>query len=42
MPAQFTVNKFLWWAWWQSLIMILQNRWASLLQGASSCHQVLS
>mmetsp|Transcript_6251 Transcript_6251/g.17948 ORF Transcript_6251/g.17948 Transcript_6251/m.17948 type:complete len:389 (+) Transcript_6251:300-1466(+) len=25
-PAvQFCVNKFLWWAWWQSFIMILQN-----------------
>ncbi len=28
-PAvQFCVNKFLWWAWWQSIVMILQNRWA--------------
>jgi hypothetical protein len=27
-PAvQFTVNKFLWWAWWQSIIMVLQNRY---------------
>lgn len=25
--VQFCVNKFLWWAWWQSLIMILQNRY---------------
>ena len=26
-PAvQFCVNKFLWWAWWQSIVMILQNR----------------
>jgi hypothetical protein len=25
--VQFTVNKFLWWAWWQSIVMILQNRW---------------
>ena len=24
--VQFTVNKFLWWAWWQSIVMILQNR----------------
>ncbi len=29
-PAvQFCVNKFLWWAWWQSIVMILQNRRAS-------------
>ena len=28
-PAvQFCVAKFLWWAWWQSVVMILQNRWA--------------
>lgn len=27
-PAvQFTVNKFLWWAWWQAIIMVLQNRY---------------
>ena len=32
-PAvQFCVNKFLWWAWWQSIVMILQNRRAGLRQ----------
>ena len=32
-PAvQFTVNKFLWWAWWQAIIMVLQNRCASTMK----------
>ncbi len=31
-PAvQFSVNKFLWWAWWQAIIMVLQNRCVALL-----------
>lgn len=26
-PAvQYCVAKFLWWAWWQAIVMILQNR----------------
>ena len=32
--VQFTVNKFLWWAWWQSIVMILQNRCARLQKNA--------